>query len=184
MLQSNPTKTTFSLPATDGRMISSESFTGSKGLIVIFTCNHCPTAVAYEERIKAIQKKAAESGIQLLAISSNDTARFPQDDFANMKIRASQKGFLFPYCFDESQEIAKNFGAERTPHAFLLNSRMEIIYSGSIDDNAENPNAVQEKFLENSMIELLDGRGISKSKTQAVGCTIKWKQTGSVATGI
>ena len=110
----------FSLPNVDDREISLADYQSQQGLILIFTCNHCPYAIAYEERLNELYQKYNPLGVALVAISSNDVQQYPQDSPGNMKIRAHDKGFQFPYLFDESQEVAKSFEAERTPHAYFL----------------------------------------------------------------
>ena len=109
----------FHLPATDGRSYSLEDFQGKRGVVVVFTCNHCPYAVAYEQRLIALHRDF-EAEVPLIAISSNDAQRYPQDSFDLMRVRAAQRGFPFAYCYDESQEVARNYGAGRTPEALSL----------------------------------------------------------------
>ena len=112
----------FNLPAVDGKEYSLASFAGKKVVAVIFTCNHCPNAQAYEKRIIAFQNDYSGKGVQVVAINSNEDKNYPQDSFEHMKVRAEEKGFNFPYLRDESQETAKAYGAKVTPHVFLLDS--------------------------------------------------------------
>lgn len=169
---------TFSLPNIDGGEISMESFPEAKGFIVVFTCNHCPYAIAYESRIIELDKKFRAQGFPVIAISSNDVAKYPQDSPENMKLRAETKGFTFPYLFDESQEIAKAFEAERTPHVYIIqNSEAgpEIVYKGAIDDNYQRPAEVKQKYVEEVVEKLIRGENVEYFETPAVGCSIKWK---------
>lgn len=165
----------FQLPATDGTTISLEDFRGKAGVLVVFTCNHCPYAVAYEQRLIDLTSKYADQGVAVVAISSNNVETHPQDGFDAMKLRAQQRGFNFPYMYDESQQVALNYGAQRTPHVFLLNGDLQMVYSGAIDDNYERPEAVQDRFVENAIDALLAGNAQPVASTTPVGCSIKWK---------
>lgn len=169
----------FKLKNTDGKMVSLADYKDAKGFIVVFTCNHCPFAVKYEDRILALDKKYKKLGYPVIAINPNDAATVPDDDFDSMKKRAKQKGFTFPYLYDETQEIAKAYGATRTPHIFILQkSGTENIvrYIGSIDDNSDDASGVKEKYVENAVNALLEGKAVSPDLTKAIGCTIKWKK--------
>ncbi|MCB0840795.1 MAG: thioredoxin family protein [Bacteroidetes bacterium] len=168
----------FSLTNIDDQQISLDNFPHAKGFIIIFTCNHCPYAIAYEERIQAIQEKYAPLGFPVIAINSNDPHKYPQDSFENMKIRAASKGFNFPYLFDETQEIARMYRATRTPHVFLLqkaNGGFNLVYQGAIDDNYKNPQAVTETYLTDQVDALIANGEVPYRETPPIGCTIKWK---------
>lgn len=165
----------FSLPATDGNIYSLESFSNNKAVVVIFSCNHCPYVQAYEDRIIEIQNKYAGE-VQIVAISSNDEINYPEDSFAKMKERAQLKKFNFPYLHDESQSIAKAYGATHTPEIFLFDSKRELVFHGKIDDNWQEPQSVKSKYLSNAIDELLSGKQISVPETFTIGCTIKWKK--------
>ncbi|MFI5221604.1 MAG: thioredoxin family protein [Bacteroidia bacterium] len=150
-----------------------------KGIIVIFTCNHCPFAKAYEQRIIDLHNKYAEKGFPVIAINSNDPAREPEDSYANMQKRAMEKKYPFPYLFDQTQEVAKAFGARRTPDVFILLKTpkgFELKYSGTIDDNFDEPQNVKVKYVENALEELLNGKPVTLTLTKAIGCSIKWKK--------
>lgn len=164
----------FNLPATDGKSYTPSSFSSAKLLVVIFSCNHCPYVQAYEDRMIAIQRDCAPKGVQLVAINSNETVNHPEDDFPHMKERAKAKGFNFPYLRDETQEVARAYGAERTPHIFLFDQNRKLRYTGRIDDNWQNPKAVKSHDLRNALDALLAGKE-PPSNTPAIGCTIKWK---------
>jgi peroxiredoxin len=165
----------FSLPAVDGKTYKLESFADKQVLVIIFSCNHCPYVQAYEERIIAIQKDYAERGVQVLAINSNDDVNYPEDNFDNMVKRAREKKFNFPYLRDASQEVAKSYGATHTPHIFLFDGNRELVYTGKIDDNWQEPNKVKRQYLREAVNALLAGKQVRERETFAIGCTIKWK---------
>jgi peroxiredoxin len=166
----------FKLKNVDGKSVSFADFPDSKGFIVIFTCNHCPFSVAYEDRIIAIDKKYKDKGYPVIAINPNDPALAPSDGFKEMQQRHAEKGFTFPYLFDDGQKIYPKYGATRTPHVFLLNKTgkdYKVVYIGAIDDNSQDADAVKEKYLENAIQALLAGKAPQPDFTKAIGCTIK-----------
>ena len=165
----------FHLPGTDGNMYSSDSFSNKEILIVIFSCNHCPYVQAYEQRIIELQNEFNENSVQIVAISSNDAVKYPEDSFDEMKKRAESKNFNFPYLYDQSQEIAKVFGATHTPQVFLFNSEKKLKYEGKIDDNWQEPELVNSRYLRDAILEVLNGKDVSVPETFSIGCTIKWK---------
>ncbi|MCS6928786.1 MAG: thioredoxin family protein [Saprospiraceae bacterium] len=165
----------FKLKNVDGKMVSLASLKKAKGYVVIFTCNHCPFAVAYEDRIIALHKKYEKKGFPVVAINPNDKDIQPADSYENMQKRAKEKGFPFVYLYDETQEIARAYGATRTPHVFLLDKERRVRYIGAIDDNHEDPNGVKERYLENAIEALLAGKEVPRPETKAIGCTIKWR---------
>ncbi len=169
----------FKLKNIDDSFVSLKDFDSAKGFIVIFTCNHCPYAVAYEDRIIALDKKFKQKGYPVIAINPNDPVAYPSDSFEKMKERANDKGFTFPYLLDETQEIAKTYGATRTPHVFLLQkegSKLVVKYVGAIDDNYQDSEAVKEKFVENAISSIVDNKDVAVNSTKAIGCSIKWKK--------
>jgi len=165
----------FNLKNVDGKMVSLAKIKKAKGYVVIFTCNHCPFAVAYEDRIIALHKKYAKKGFSVVAINPNDKDIQPADSYEKMQERAKQKGFPFVYLYDETQEIARAYGATRTPHVYLLDKDRRVRYIGAIDDNHENPEEVKERYLENAIEALLAGKEVPRPETKAIGCTIKWR---------
>lgn len=165
----------FSLPATDGDEYSLASFEDRRLLTVIFSCNHCPYVQAWEDRMVQIQEDYRDKGVQLVAINANDARKYPDDDFEAMKSRASEKGFSFPYLRDESQEVAEAYGAERTPEVFLFDGDRELVYHGAIDDNYDDPGAVDAAYLRDAIEAVLSGNEPEVKNTNPVGCTIKWK---------
>lgn len=169
----------FRLKNIDGKMISLKDYSKSKGVIVIFTCNHCPYAQAYEQRIIELQKTYATAGYPVIAINANDPAREPEDSYENMQKRAAEKSYPFVYLFDETQDVAKSYGATRTPHVFLLQKVKKgftLVYTGAIDDNYEDPAAVKIPYLAQAIQELEAGKPVSTASTKAIGCRIKWKK--------
>lgn len=166
----------FDLEDVQGNSYNINSFENFKLLIIIFTCNHCPYAQAYEERIKQIKSDYEDKGVAVVAISSNDEIQYPEDSFEEMKKRAKEKKFNFPYLQDRTQEIAKAFDATHTPEIFLFNADRQLAFHGKIDDNWKDENAVQSKYLRNAIEELLEGKQVSVTETFTIGCTIKWKK--------
>lgn len=169
----------FKLKSIDGKMVSLSDYPKSKGFIVVFTCNHCPFSQAYEQRIINLHKKYNLKGFPVIAINPNDKTREPEDSYENMQKRAKEKKYPFVYLYDETQEIAKTYGALRTPHLFILLKTKEgnrIEYIGAVDDNFEEPTQVKEKYAENALNALLDGKPVTKTSTKAIGCGIKWKK--------
>ncbi len=170
------TATDFKLKGTDDKIHSLAELRGSKGYIVIFTCNHCPFSKMYEDRIIALQEKYKDKGYPVVAINPNDPAVNEEDSFEKMKIRARKKKFNFWYLFDEGQKIYPQYGATKTPHVFLLDKNKVVQYIGAIDDNARDANAVEEKFLENAIEALIADKKPNPTITKAIGCTIKTKK--------
>jgi peroxiredoxin len=165
----------FSLKGVDGKTHSLSEYKDAKVLVVIFHCNHCPVATAYQDRMIAIQKDYTDKGVQLVAINSNDAGAYPADSFANMKKRAKKKGYNFPYLRDESQKVAKAYGALVTPHVFLFGPERKLLYRGRIDDNWRRPKKVKSKDLRAAIDAVLAGKDVPDASTKQVGCSIKWK---------
>ncbi len=171
--------TDFKLKNVDGKMVTLQSdYKDAKGVIVVFTCNHCPFAKKYEDRVIALDKKYKALGYPVLAINPNDPAKESEDSYENMQKRSKEKNFTFPYLFDETQATATAYGATRTPHIFILQrsgADFKVKYIGAIDDNSDDATAVKEKYAENAVDALLAGKAITTTSTKAIGCTIKWK---------
>lgn len=144
-------------------------------LAVVFTCNHCPYAQAYEDRLIALAEEYDERGVQFVLINSNDSDAYPEDSFGQMKVRHDEKGFPFPYCFDESQAVAKSFGALCTPHCFVFDIERNLRYKGRIDDNWQDPSAVTERNLRDALEALVHGKEPPAHEVNAIGCSIKWR---------
>lgn len=170
--------TDFSLKNIDGKMVSLSDYKTAKGFVVIFTCNTCPYAVAYEDRIVALDKKYASKGYPVIAIMPNDTDVKPGDNMQAMQARAKAKGFTFPYLMDDGQKIYPQYGATKTPHVYILEKTTEgniVKYIGAIDDNYQDATAVKTKYAENAIDALLKGEEIAQKTTRAIGCSIKTK---------
>ena len=164
----------FSLKNIDDKIVKLSDYKKAKGFIIIFTCNMCPYSVANEDRINALDAKYKSKGFPVIAINPNDPKASKGDGFEDMKVRAKEKGFTFPYLFDEGQKVYPKFGASKTPHVFIVSKKsMQVEYIGAIDNSSKNPDAVTEKFVENAVDALLAGKKIEKTETKAIGCTIK-----------
>lgn len=171
--------TDFNLKNIDGKMVSLANYKDAKGYIVIFTCNTCPYAVQYEDRIIALDKKYASKGYPVVAIMPNNPDVQPGDNVEAMKARAASKGFTFPYLFDDGQEIYPQYGATKTPHVYLLEKTKKgnvVKYIGAIDDNYKDAEAVNTKYVEEAVDALISGKEIKETKTRAIGCSIKVKK--------
>jgi peroxiredoxin len=173
----------FKLKNVDGKFVSLSDFPDAKGFVVIFTCNHCPFAKAYQDRIIEIDKNYKTKGYPVIAINPNDPQIVPEDSYDGMVQRAKDKGYTFPYLFDEKQDIYKIYGATRTPHVFLLkkdkNKGLEVKYIGAIDDNSQDPSAVTQKYLANAIDALLADKLPDPDFTKAIGCSIKDNSTAA-----
>jgi peroxiredoxin len=166
----------FSLKNIDGKMVSLSDYKDAKGFIVTFTCNTCPYAVMYEDRIMALDKKYAPKGYPVIAIMPNNTNIKPGDNLKAMKQRANDKGFTFPYLIDAEQEVFPKFGATKTPHIFLLDKTKKglvVEYIGAIDNNYKDASAVTTKYVENAVNALIEGEEVPEKETKAIGCSIK-----------
>lgn len=170
--------TDFKLKNVDGSWVSMSDYEDAKGFIVIFTCNHCPYAKKYEERIIELDQMYKDKGYPVIAINPNDPEVQPEDSFEKMKVRADEKGFTFPYLFDDGQEIYPQYGATKTPHVFLLEKESKdliVRYIGAIDDNYKSADQVKEPYVENAVDALLAGNPVPEKETKAIGCSIKTK---------
>ena len=168
--------TDFNLKNVDHKMVSLSDYADAKGFIVVFTCNHCPYAKAYENRIIALDQKYASKGYPVIAINPNDPKVEPIDSYEGMQKRAKEKGFTFPYLFDEGQTVYPQYGATKTPHIFVLNKehgKNIVRYIGAIDDNYADANDVSHKYVEAAVDALLANEPIAQATTVAIGCSIK-----------
>jgi len=171
------TATDFKLKNVDGKMISLADYKTAKGFIVVFDCNTCPYSKAYNDRIVALSKKYAND-FPLLAINSNSPEESSGDSFEEMVRHAKSNGYDFPYLVDETQQIARTYGATNTPHVFVLNKTqdgLKFAYIGTFDDNARNASSVKKRYVEDAVDALLAGKPVPTTKTKALGCGIKWK---------
>lgn len=168
--------TDFSLKNVDNKKVSLKDIKDAKGYIVVFTCNHCPYAQAYEDRIVALDKKYKKLGYPVVAINPNNPEKQKEDSFAKMQEKAKEKKFTFPYLFDEGQKIYPQYGATKTPHVYILQKTAKgnvVKYIGAIDDNYEDAAAVKSKYVENAVDALVKGKEVSVKETKAIGCSIK-----------
>ena len=164
----------FNLLGIDGKSHGLEEYSDKEVIVVMFSCNHCPYVKAYEERFVAIQSDYADKGVLVVAINPNDDSVFPADSFENMKVRAREKGFNFPYLRDEDQNVAKVYEAKRTPEVFVFDKKRVLRYHGRIDDNVWNPGGVKVHYLRDALDAVFEGRQVLVEETSPVGCTIKW----------
>ena len=148
---------------------------GPKGLLVVFSCNHCPWVQRWEERIVALGNSYQAKGIAVVAVNSNDTAEYPDDDFEHMQARAKEKGYAFPYVVDATSDVARAFGASKTPEAFLFDAAGRLVYTGTIDDNAKDAAAVTATYLKDALEAVASGGAVPMAKTKALGCSIKFR---------
>jgi len=167
--------TDFTLAGTDGRVYSLATLKEAKVVTVVFTCNHCPVAQAYESRLIDIAKNYKDKGVAVVAISSNDPESVPQDSFENMLRQAKAKKYPHPYLFDPDQTVAKAYGATCTPHVFVLDKERNLAYKGAVDDN-DNARGVKEHWLKDALDALLAGKAPERAATKERGCSIKWKR--------
>ena len=164
----------FTLINIDDTMVSLSDYKKAKGFIIIFTCNMCPYSVANEDRIIALDIKYKSKGYPVISINPNDPKASKGDSFEDMKVRATAKGFTFPYLFDAGQKVYPKFGASKTPHVYIVEkATMKVEYIGAIDNSSRNPDAVSEKYVENAVDALLAGNKPIKTETRAIGCSIK-----------
>lgn len=169
----------FTLKNVDGTKISLTDYSDQKGVILVFTCNECPFAKAYEQKIIKLHENFAGQGFPVVAINPNDSDISPDDTFEEMKARASERSYPFPYLKDETQEVFKAYGASRTPQVFLLKnngSDFAVAYIGPIDNNALDVSTATEKYVENAIRAVVSGQDPDPAFIKAIGCTIKAKQ--------
>ncbi|MEM8584525.1 MAG: thioredoxin family protein [Bacteroidota bacterium] len=168
----------FDLMNIDGENMSLADMPDTEGFIVVFTCNHCPVAKLYEQRIIELDAAFSDQGYPVVAINPNDPVRKPQDSYENMQTRAEEKGYTFPYLVDATGETAKAYGATRTPEIYLLqrneDGQLILAYTGAIDNNSADATAADEHYVTEAIANLKDGKAADPDFTRAIGCTIKW----------
>ncbi len=170
----------FKLKSTEGKMVSMSDFKDARGFILIFDCNTCPYSKAYNSRIVGLNSKYASKGFPVIAVNANDPEQSSGDSFEDMVSYAKSHGYKFPYLVDESQEVARTYGATNTPHVFVISKSgtgLTVAYIGTIDDNARNESGVSKKYVEDAVDALLAGKPVSVTRTKAIGCGIKWKNS-------
>ena len=165
----------FDLPAIDGQRYSLASFEQKPVLVIIFSANHCPYVGSWEDRMIALGKEFGERGVAFALISSNDAEKFPQDSFEEMRKRAEERSYPFPYLYDETQAAAREYGATRTPEVFLFDEKRVLRYHGAIDSDYEEGPDLQ-PYLRNALEQVLGGQEVTTAETPAVGCSLKLRQ--------
>jgi len=168
--------TDFKLKNIDDTMVSLSDYGNAKGFIVIFTCNHCPYSVAYEDRIIALDAEFKDKGYPVIAINPNNPEVYKSDSFENMKVRAKEKGFTFPYLLDAEQTIFPQYGAKKTPHVYVLQKEASgnlVKYIGAIDNNYSNADKADKHYVKDAVNALLKGEVVKVTETKAIGCSIK-----------
>jgi peroxiredoxin len=170
--------TSFTLKNVDGTSVSLSDYQDQKGVILVFTCNPCPFAKAYEQRIIKLHNTYKDRGFPVVAINPNDVDISPDDSMERMKARADEQNYPFVYLKDETQEVYKSYGATKTPHIFLLHNKggkFKVAYVGAIDDNAMEEASVANRYVESAIAALVSGSKPDPVTTRAIGCTIKSK---------
>lgn len=163
------------MQSVDGREVTIAGTAGAKGTLVVFTCNHCPWVKAWEKRVAEIGNGAVKRGLGVIAVNPNDPATYPEDAFAVMQRRAKSLKLQFPYAVDATSDVARAFGATRTPEAFLFDAASKLVYHGTVDDNAREPKKVKEHWLRDAVEAVIAGRAVPVAETKAFGCTIKFR---------
>ncbi len=169
----------FSLINTDGKYLSLGNYPDAKGFIIVFTCNHCPFAKLYPPRLNALNAKYSKLGLPLIAISSTDTIIYEEDTYPEMVLKANREQFNFPYLFDGEQKVAKDFIAQKTPHAFIIwkdNGKWVVKYEGAIDDNGAEPEKVENQYVVKAADALLTGKPVEITETKSIGCQIIFRK--------
>lgn len=159
----------------DGREVSIADIAGSKGTLVIFSCNHCPWVKAWETRMVDLGNTYSKQGVGVIAINSNDPAAYDEDAYPAMQERAKDRGMTYPYVVDATSDVARAFGATRTPEVFLFDKKGKLVYHGVIDDNAHDPDKVKTRYLSDALQAVVAGKDIPLKETKAMGCGIKYR---------
>ena len=171
--------TDLSLKNVDGKKVSLADYGNAKGYIVVFTCNTCPVAKAYRDRIEALHKEFAPKGFPVVAINTNDPVTSPGDSYEKMQALAKEKNFSYAYLEDPDHTYTKKFGATKTPHTFVLQKTAkgnEVAYIGAIDNDQQEENNDRANYVKNAVEQLIAGKKPTISNTKAIGCSIKWKK--------
>ena len=161
----------------DGKMVSIADVKGKAGTLVIFTCNHCPFARAWEERIVELGNGYSKRGVGVILINANDPARHEDDGFAHMQERAKMRNIQVPYVVDETSGVAKAFGATVTPEAFLFDKDGKLAYHGAVDDNHKQPDKVQKQYLMDALKAVVAGKAPPVQESKSMGCGIKFRKS-------
>lgn len=164
----------FSLPGVDGKTYSLSDFADHRVLVIVFSCNHCPYVVGSEDRMKAFVADYEPQGVALVAINSNSENTYANDSFEHMVERAKEREFNFTYLRDKSQDVARAYGALRTPHFFVFDARRQLRYTGRMDDNPKNPGQETTHELRDAVDDVLEGQDVRVPLTNPLGCNVKW----------
>ncbi|GIU94363.1 MAG: thioredoxin family protein [Gaiellaceae bacterium] len=164
----------FDLPGVDGRNHTLEEYADAPVLVLIQSCNHCPYVLAWEDRINDLAREYAERGVKFVAINSNDAEAYPQDSFEAMVDHAREAGYVFDYLYDESQEVARALGSERTPECFVYDADRRLVYHGAVDDNRDE-REVTRHYLRDAIEAALAGEAPPVAETPPVGCSVKYR---------
>ena len=165
----------FDLPGVDGRNHALRDFEQCRVLVVAFWCNHCPYVIGSEERMLSFGLTYAPKSVAVVAINSNETENHPMDSFEHMVTRAKEKGYPFPYLRDETQEVARAYGALRTPHFYVFDQERKLRYTGRMDDNPRHPGKESTRELADAVDAILAGKSPAVEVTNPIGCNVKWK---------
>ncbi len=164
----------FTLPATDGNDYSLADFDDAKTLVIFFTCNHCPYVTGSDEVTRATVEKFAPKGVKFVGINSNSKNTYPEDDFDHMVARMKEHNFPWTYLYDESQEVAKAYGALRTPHFYVFDTNRKLVYTGRGVDNPRETDKMTTNDLDNALAEHVAGKPVTTPITNPIGCNVKW----------
>jgi len=163
------------MTSVDGKSLSIAEAKGAKGTLVVFTCNSCPWAQAWQSRIADLGNTYSKQGIGVIAINANDPTVKPEDDMAGMQDRAKTLGLEYPYVVDASSDVARAFGATRTPEAFLFDAKGKLVYHGAVDDNGQEPDKVTARWLNDALAATVAGKAVAVKETKSMGCGIKFR---------
>ncbi|MBI1797392.1 MAG: thioredoxin family protein [Candidatus Eisenbacteria bacterium] len=166
----------------DGKSLTLADVKGARGTLVVFTCNHCPWAQAWTGRIVELGNMYAKKGIGVVAINPNDPNAYGEDSYDAMQARAKDKGMQFPYVVDATSDLARAFGASRTPEAFLFDAKGKLVYHGAIDDNAKEPEKVTARWLHDALEATVAGKAVAVKESKSMGCGIKFRAKVAAAT--
>lgn len=161
----------------DGKLVSIADVSGKAGTLVVFTCNHCPFAKAWEERIVDLANGYSQKGIGVILVNANDPAKYAEDGISEMQTHAKTRGMKVPYVVDETSAVARAFGATVTPEAFLFDKGGKLAYHGTIDDNHKEPAKVQSRYLKDALDAVAVGKAPTVKETKSLGCGIKFRPT-------
>jgi len=163
----------------DGKSVTLAGLAGEKGTLVVFTCNHCPWAKMWQARVAELGNAALAAGLGAVAVNPNDPEAFPEDAFPEMKKRAKSLGMKFPYVVDGTSDVARAFGASRTPEAFVFDAEGHLVYHGTVDDNPRDASAVKDAWLRDAIQAVAAGKAVPVAETKALGCSIKFRDKKS-----